>query len=114
LTDDESRTKQYVPYEEFRPVKATVDRHETVLFGIWDNGIRVKGILEQAADSTKALTDLTDSIESVKHQVTTVAWSIGKPVLILLGILVVVGFAAVVASGYSILHPDVLHSVTGR
>jgi esterase/lipase superfamily enzyme len=122
LTDDENRTAAYVPYEEFRPVKQLADRHEVALFGIFSvDNVRVKGLLEQHQDSTEAIAGVKTALEQtnasineVKRQVTSVAWSIAKPILACLGILIVVGVGAVLVAGYGILHPDTIHAVTGH
>jgi hypothetical protein len=102
-------------------VKQLADKHEVALFGMFVEGVRIKGILEQHQDSTNAIGGLqsaiektNNSIEDIKGQVTHTLWSIGKPVMAALAILVLIGIGALAVSGYSLLHPDTVHTVLGR
>ena len=109
--NDDDRIREPVTYGEFRPVMETVKRHDAAIFGYWDDGKRVKGVLEQNADAVEAIGDLRSSFDNIQESVKAVVWGVGKPILVLLGILVIVGVCALIGAGYGILHPDVVHAV---
>ena len=95
-------------------MKELVQRHDAAIFGYWDGPTRVKGVMEKQDDAIESFATLKDSLENTTEQVKSIAWSIGKPVLIFMAILVLLGIGAILVAGYGILHPDVLHTVTGR
>lgn len=70
------------------------------VFGYWDGPKRVKGLLENQ-------TDLIDELHGWKEGVLKFGWSVAKPLIGLLAVLVGLGFIAVGVTIYLALHGGV-------
>jgi hypothetical protein len=93
---------------------ASIKRHESALFGYWDDGTRVKGVLEHQDDMMASILMRDKALDDIKENFIKVAWQIGKPVIAMLALLVIVGAIALLASGYAVLHPDIVQKVIGH
>lgn len=67
-------------------IRDDVETLNSAVFGYWQRGERVPGLVEQTNEMLKVMKQHHDEFQAVASRASDIAWSIAKPIIVLLGV----------------------------
>jgi hypothetical protein len=84
---------------------------KSAVFGYWNGGERVPGLIEQTNAIAKLMATRDAENEKMRETVRKAAWQITRPII---GMLVVIGVAAILTALHGPIDPNLIRALTGH